>query len=147
MLFGGSGGLTIVRPSLVKPWTYLPPILVTSARIGQTDVPLARFNSGTDEAPVWIPADQNNLTVEFAALDYTAPERNRYEYKMEGFDHDWIPADPTRRVLRYTNLPPGRYTLLLRGSNRDGVWAPARQIRIIVLPTWYQKAWFRILPL
>jgi diguanylate cyclase (GGDEF)-like protein len=64
---------------------------------------------------------------------------------MEGFDRDWIAADPTRRLLRYTNLPPGRLTLLLRGSNRDGVWAPARRIRILVLPTWYQKAWFRIL--
>ncbi|WP_221312793.1 ligand-binding sensor domain-containing diguanylate cyclase [Granulicella aggregans] len=145
LLFGGSGGLTVVRPSLVKPWIYQPPIVVTSARIGQVDVPLYRFNNGPSEAPVWIPADQNNLTVEFASLDYTAPERNRYEYKMEGFDHDWIPADPTRRVLRYTNLPPGRFTLLLRGSNRDGVWSPARRINILVLPTWYQKAWFRIL--
>jgi diguanylate cyclase (GGDEF)-like protein len=145
LLFGGSGGLTMVRPSLVKPWTYQPPIVVTSARIGYTDVPLSRFNSGPDEAPIWIPADQNNLTVEFASLDYTAPERNRYEYKMEGFDRDWIAADPTRRLLRYTNLPPGRLTLLLRGSNRDGVWSPARRIRILVLPTWYQKAWFRIL--
>ena len=145
LLFGGSGGLTVVRPSLVKPWTYQPPVVVTSARIGPTDVPLYRFNGGPSEAPIWIPADQNNLTVEFAALDFTAPERNRYEYKMEGFDHDWIPADPTRRVLRYTNLPPGRFTLLLRGSNRDGVWSPVRRINILVLPTWYQKAWFRIL--
>jgi diguanylate cyclase (GGDEF)-like protein len=145
LFFGGSGGLTVVRPSGVKPWTYAPPVVITSARIGSTDVPLSRFNSGPGEYPVWVPADQNNLTVEFASLDFTAPLRNRYEYRLEGFDRDWIPADPIHRVLRYTNLPPGRYTLVLRGSNRDGLWAPAREVRIRVLPTWYQTAWFRII--
>lgn len=145
LVFGGSGGVTLVRPTMVRPWTYAPPVVITSARIGLTDVPLARFNSGLSVYPVWVPADQNNLTVEFAALDYSAPYRNRYEYKLEGFDRNWVAADPARRVARYTNLPPGKYTLLLRGSNRDGVWAPPRQVRIMVLPTWYQKAWFRIL--
>jgi diguanylate cyclase (GGDEF)-like protein len=145
LLFGGLGGLTVVRPELVKPWSYQPPVVVTSARIGNTDVPLSRFNSGMDVYPVWIPADQNNLTVEFSALDYTSPERNRYEYKLEGFDHEWVSADPTRRLVRYTNLSPGDYVLMLRGSNRDGAWAPTRQVRIRVLPAWFQTLWFRSL--
>jgi len=145
LFFGGSGGLTIIRPTDVKPWAYAPPLVITSARIGSTDVPISRFNSGLDRYPVWVPSDQNNLTVEFASLDFTDPSRNRYAYKLEGFDRDWIAADPMRRMLRYTNLPPGRYTLLFRGSNRDGLWAPARKVRILVLPTWYQTAWFRIL--
>lgn len=145
LIFGGTGGLTVVRPDLVKPWEYQPPIVVTHARIGSVDVPLARFNSGVKEYPVWISPDHNDLTVEFSSLDYTAPERNRYEYKLVGFDHDWVAADATRRVARYTNLPPGHYTLLLRGSNRDGLWAPAREIRILVIPAWYQTIWFRFL--
>lgn len=145
LLFGGTGGLTVVRPSLVKRWKYEPPVLVTHARIGSYDVPISRFNSGLKEYPVWIPPDHNDLTLEFAALDYTAPERNQYAYKLEGFDRDWIAADPTRRLARYTNLPPGNYVLLLKGSNRDGVWAPLRRIRIHVIPAWYQTWWFRLL--
>ena len=145
LLFGGEGGVTVARPDLVKPWTYQPPVVVTNARIGDKEIPGARFNSGLSVYPVWIPADQNNLTVGFTALDYTAPEQNRYEYKLENFDKNWIPADATRRLARYTNLPPGDYMLLLRGSNREGVWAPARQVRIRVLPAWFQTWWFKIL--
>lgn len=145
LLFGGIGGVTVVRPELVKPWRYQPPVVVTNARIGNSDIPLSRFNSGLDADPVWIPADQDNLTVGFTALDYTAPERNRYEYKLDNFDKEWIQVDATRRLARYTNLPPGAYTLELRGSNRDGVWAPTRKVRIRVLPAWFQTLWFRIL--
>jgi len=145
LLFGGIGGVTVVRPEQVRPWRYQPPVVVTNARVGNTDIPLSRFNSGLDVYPVWIPADQDNLTVGFTALDYTAPERNRYEYKLDNFDKEWIQVDATRRLARYTNLPPGDYTLELRGSNRDGVWAPTRKVRIRVLPAWFQTLWFRIL--
>lgn len=143
LLFGGIGGLTVVRPSTLKPWTYLPPVVVTNALIGETEIPASRFNSGLAEYPVWIAPNDSNLTVGFAALDYTAPDRNRYEYKLQGFDKNWIQVDSTRRLARYTNLPPGDYTLLLRGSNRDGLWAPTRQIRVRVLPAWFQTWWFR----
>jgi diguanylate cyclase (GGDEF)-like protein len=144
LLFGGTGGLTVVRPGLAKPWTYEPPVVVTHAHIGGEDVPLSRFNSGESEPPVWV-GPASDLMVEFTALDYSAPERNRYEYKLENFDKVWIAADSTRRVARYTNLPPGNYALLLRGSNRDGMWAPVRRIRIHVLPAWYQTWWFDVL--
>lgn len=144
LLFGGIGGLTVVRPQLVKQWTYQPPVVVTNARIGSTEIPPSRFNSGLDVYPIWISPNDNNLTLGFTALDYTAPELNHYEYKLDGFDQNWIPADATRRLARYTNLPPGDYVLELRGSNRQGVWAPVRQVRIRVLPAWFQTWWFKI---
>lgn len=145
ILFGGIGGMSVVHPGLVKPWTYQPPVVVTGARIGEFDIPPSRFNSGLDVYPIWIPANSNNLTLEFSALDFTAPERNRYAYKLDGFDPDWISAGRTQRVVRYTNLAPGDYILELRGSNRDGVWAPIRKVRLRVLPKWYQKVWVRLL--
>ena len=143
LVFGGIGGVTVVRPQLVKPWAYQPPVVVTSGRIGEYDIHPSRFNSGMEVYPIWIPSDHNNLTVEFTSLDYTAPEMNRYEYKLDGFDKDWIPANAMQRLARYTNLPPGDYLLELRGSNRDGIWAPARQIRVKVLPAWFQTWWFK----
>jgi diguanylate cyclase (GGDEF)-like protein len=144
LLFGGIGGVTVARPEMVKSWTYQPPVVVTNARVGDSEIPPSRFNSGVDAYPVWVPAGENNLTVGFTALDYTAPERNRYEYKLDGFDKEWISADATRRLARYTNLPPGEYLLELRGSNRDAVWAPTRKVRIRVLPAWFQTLWFRV---
>ncbi len=81
--------------------------------------------------------------LEFAALDYAAPAKNRYRYKLEGFDDDWVDIGHRRRVT-FTNLDPGRYLLRVRGSNNDGVWnEDGAALRIHVAPppwaTWW--AW------
>lgn len=137
LLFGGLGGATIIHPDLVTSWAYKPDIAITSVRIKQTSMAAS--------SQVEVPSDDHSLQVEFSALDYSSPERNKYAYKLDGFDHDWIVTDSDHRLAAYTNLAPGKYTLLLRGSNRAGIWAdsPAR-LSVIVLPAWYQTIWFRI---
>jgi diguanylate cyclase (GGDEF)-like protein len=136
LLFGGAGGLSIVRPDQLQTWNYRPPLLVTEVRVGGRPV-LAG-------APLTVPADANSLAVEFAAADYSAPERNRYAYRLEGFESHWVETDATRRLAAYTNLPPGRYTLQLRGSNRDGIWSEAGvSLPVEVLAAWHQTWWAR----
>jgi ligand-binding sensor domain-containing protein/signal transduction histidine kinase/ActR/RegA family two-component response regulator len=148
LLFGGPGGLTVVRPDRLKEWTYHPSVVVTDVQIGGKTVPGGRFN-GTDiavqhAAPLLISPNANSLAVEFSALDYSAPEHNRYAYRLEGYDKDWIDTDPARRLAAYTNLPPGDYRLHLRGSNRNGVWSGNElTLPIRVQPDWYQTWWFR----
>ncbi len=81
--------------------------------------------------PLSGPADQTKtvrlgfrdkvLGFDFAALDFTAPQRNRFAYKLEGFDPDWVPLKG-RQGVTYTNLNAGRYTFRLRGANSDGRW-------------------------
>ena len=138
ILFGGSGGLTIIRPERLRQWTYQPPVVAVDLRIG------GRTVDRVAGATLTIPADANSLTLEFAALDYSAPERNLYAYKLEGYDKDWIETPWTQRLASYTNLPPGDYALNVRGSNRDGVWAETNlQLPVRVLPKWYQTWWFR----
>lgn len=144
-LFGAKGGLTIVRPGVLPRWTWQPPIVVTDLRIGGVSQPVAQVNRATSTAPLIVKPDANSLAVEFAALDYTAPERNRYSYRLEGFDRDWTATDAGRRLAIYTNLPPGDYVLRLRGSNRAGVWAERElAVPIRVLPAWYQRLWFKL---
>ncbi len=148
LLFGGTRGLTVVRPDLFKVWDYRPPVVVTRIQSGGKEVAANRFNhaSSTEAAmpePVLITPDANSLTVEFSALDFSAPERNRYLYWLEGFDPYWIATDPSRRLAAYTNLPPGEYRLRMRGSNRNGVFSePERVLPIHVLPAWHQTWWF-----
>ncbi|MFZ6776234.1 triple tyrosine motif-containing protein [Undibacterium sp. Ji83W] len=67
---------------------------------------------------------ERGFAVEFSALDFSAPERNRYTYRLLGFDKEWISTDSSLRRVSYTNLSPGEYTPQLRGSNRDGAWSP-----------------------
>ncbi|MCK7554771.1 hypothetical protein MKQ70_07055 [Chitinophaga sedimenti] len=77
---------------------------------------------------------ENVFSVSFAALNYFHPERNRYLYKLEGFNKDWVPAGATRKVT-YTNLDPGVYTLLVKAIDSDGDWTGQEQaLRITVQP-------------
>ncbi|MES2498189.1 MAG: two-component regulator propeller domain-containing protein [Pseudomonadota bacterium] len=143
-LFGAKGGITIVRPGLLPRWTLQPPLRVTDLRIGGVAQPVALANHPTS-TPLTVRPEANSLAVEFAALDYTAPERNRYSYRLDGFDRDWTETDANRRLAIYTNLPPGNYVLRLRGSNRAGVWAEHElAVPIRVLPAWYQRLWFKL---
>jgi diguanylate cyclase (GGDEF)-like protein len=66
--------------------------------------------------------DDEVITLKFAALDYADPRANHYEYKLDGFDDDWVRADE-RRAATYTNLPGGSYVFRVRASNSDGVWS------------------------
>jgi diguanylate cyclase (GGDEF)-like protein len=143
-LFGAKGGVTVVRSDRVEPWDFRPRIVATEIRAGGLPVPAGRFNDAGSAEPVVLTPGADSIVVEFSALDYTSPERNRYAYRLEGYDRDWIQADATRRVAAYTNLPPGDYTLRARGSNRDGVWGEAAlAVPVRVLPAWYQTLWFR----
>ena len=146
LVFGRAGGLTVVRPQHLVEWAYRPPVVVTEVRVGGKVVASGRFNSGAVGTPLTISPDANRFAVEFAALDYSAPQRNQYAYHLEGYDRDWIPTDANRRLASYTNLPPGDYRLRLRGSNRDGAWTDTvLSMPIRVLPAWYQTLWFRVL--
>lgn len=143
MLFGGMGGLTVVRPERVERWSYQPPVAITDIRIGGKP----RLVSAPRDlsSPLLVRPEANSIAVEFSALDFSAPERNHYAYRLEGFDTGWIDSESAHRVATYTNLPPGEYTLRLRGSNRDGVWSESTlAVPIRVLPAWYQTTAFRI---
>ncbi|USX17830.1 ATP-binding protein [Oxalobacteraceae bacterium OTU3REALA1] len=143
LLFGGTGGVTIVHPERYRPWRLAPPLVVTEVRVGGKPVPPGRFH-GDGGAALEVPADANSFAVGFAALDFTAPELNQYAYRLDGFDRDWARADAAQRLASYTNLPPGDYRLLIRGTNRAGVWS-ARELAlpVRVLPWWWQTWWFR----
>jgi diguanylate cyclase (GGDEF)-like protein len=145
LLFGGIGGLTVVRPDLLTDRSYRPSIVVTNILVGGKTVTSSGFNHEKPDGALEVPADANKLLVEFAALDFSAPERCRYAYRLEGYDKKWIETDAAHREAAYTNLPPGHYVLRIRGSNRDGVFAEkAIALPIHVLPAWYQTVWFEL---
>ena len=145
VLFGGIGGLTVVRPDELTELTYHPPVLITNIRVGGKVVTSSRFNSDEPGGVLEVASDMNHIVVEFASLDYSAPERCRYSYQLEGFDKHWIETDAAHREAAYTNLPPRNYVLRIRGSNRDGVWSEkAVTLLIHVLPTWYQTIWLKL---
>lgn len=144
IFFGGLDGIAVIAPHAASTWTYQPPLVASAIRIGRKDVPVWRVNRGA--ATLDVPADQRDISVEFSALDYSAPQTLRYQYKLDGYDQEWIDADVQHRDANYTHLPPGNYTLFVRGSNRLGQWS-ARELRVGIhaLPLWYETWWFRLL--
>jgi diguanylate cyclase (GGDEF)-like protein len=141
MLFGGSKGLLLVHPESFKHWDYAPPLVVSELRVGGQHQAAALASDGLRLTPT-----QRSFSVEFAALDYSKPLRNRYRYKLEGFDADWTQTGADFRVASYSNLDPGHYQLKVRGSNRVGDWSPQElDIAVEVLPAWWQTWWARAL--
>jgi diguanylate cyclase (GGDEF)-like protein len=119
--------------------------VVTEAWVGGQHVAAGRFNGAGSAEPLVLAPRGNSLAVEFAALDYNVPDRNLYAYRLDGFDHDWIHRDSNRRLAAYTNLPPGRYTLRLRGASPAGDWTAGElRLPIQVMPAWYQTLWFKV---
>jgi diguanylate cyclase (GGDEF)-like protein len=145
MLFGGIGGLSVVRPGRLTRWSYQPQIAITDIRMGGKVVSDGVLTHNDPSNPLKVTPSANSIAVEFSALDYSAPERNRYAYRLDGFDSAWVDTEAAHRVAAYTNLPPGEYTLHLRGSNRDGIWSESvLGVPILVLPAWYQTTLFRV---
>ncbi len=141
MFFGGLEGFNAFYPADVRDNPYVPPVVLTAFRkfdqVVTFDTPL------TELREITLSYRDNFFAFEFAALDYTDPQKNRYAYKLEGFDRDWIECG-TRRYAGYTNLPPGKYTFRVRGANNDGVWnEEGLAVRLVITPPFWATWGFR----
>jgi signal transduction histidine kinase/streptogramin lyase len=143
MFFGGINGLNIFHPDSVCDEEYLPPIVLTDFK--KFDLPVQLEADIADLDAIQLDYEEDVFSFEFAALDYTHPEKNQYAYMLEGFDHDWVYCG-ARRFARYTNLDPGDYTFRVKGSNHDGVWnEQGASIKITIVPPFWMTWWFRAL--
>jgi len=141
--FGGVDGLSLVPPDLVRDSPYRPPVVLTGIRLLDREMDLARPLPFLDRI-VLTPHDPA-VTFRFAALAFANPARNRYAFKLEGFDSQWVDAG-LRREATYTNLDPGEYVFRVRAANPDGVWnEEGASIGVVVLPPFWRTWWFSTL--
>jgi diguanylate cyclase (GGDEF)-like protein len=142
LLFGGSGGLTIVDPRRLTGLPGPPAIAVSELRVG--DEPARRSYRPKDASPpLQLPPGRRSVLVEFAVLDFAAPARNRYQYRLRGADALWQDADPVRRIAAYSHLPPGDHVLELRGARPQGPWSDALVLPLHVPPQWHETRSFQ----
>ncbi len=132
--FGGSQGINVFAPERIATSDYAPRIAFTRYQIGgerRDVVDAAAFSQLT------ISQRERIVGFEFAALDFGAPTRNRFEYRLDGLTDGWI-DNGTRNDVTFTNLDPGRYRLEVRGTNRDGVPSPEPlALDLRVEPLWW----------
>ncbi|GMU43897.1 MAG: hypothetical protein AMXMBFR25_18830 [Lysobacterales bacterium] len=134
LYFGGTRGLLIVDPARYKPWDYVAPLLLTGIEIDGQRLAGVHSQSGIELQP-----GQRRLSVEFAALDYSAPSTILYSHRLLGLDDAWIESDADQRLASFHNLWPGRYRLEVRARTRTGNWTdPPLAVPVTVIAAWWQ---------
>lgn len=144
MFFGGISGFNAFFPSRIESNSYIPPVVIESFQKFNKDFPFARPLHELDE--ITLSHTDTVFSFEFAALDFTAPAKNKYMYKMDGLSEEWIATDSEKRFAHFTNISPGRYLFRVIGSNSDGIWNEiGASLRIVITPPYWQTWWFRTL--
>lgn len=150
LYFGGITGFNFFNPAKLEGSSYIPTVLITG--ISVLNKPLDfRGPDAILQKPAYLTEslsllyEENMISFQFAATDFSAVHNNQFEYRLLGFDKDWIRSG-ANRIATYTNLDPGEYTFEVKGSNSNGVWnqEPTRLI-LTILPPWYLTWGFKIL--
>ena len=139
LLFAGTEGYNDFDPQRLLGRDAPPPVVLTRIEV------LHKSPRSSVAAP-WLDKlelghQENALSLEFAALDFTDPARNRYAYRLEGFDQDWVMLGAERRVS-YTNLTAGDYVFRVRAASADSVWNDdGLRLAITVRPAPWRTWW------
>ncbi|WP_281614838.1 two-component regulator propeller domain-containing protein [Flammeovirga sp. SubArs3] len=149
LIFGGNNGANEFLPKEININPFSPKVVLTGFSLFNQEVKastnsaiLSRDITSTDE--IVLNHDQNVLTFNFVALNLISPEKNQYAYKMDGFDKDWNYVNHKREAI-YTNLDPGDYIFMVKGTNNDGLWSEDEQeILLTIYPPYWQTWWFRL---
>ncbi|MEM9595757.1 MAG: two-component regulator propeller domain-containing protein [Acidobacteriota bacterium] len=149
IFFGGQDGFVGFFPESIRVDDAPPKVVLADFRIGAQSVrPQARQPGSPLEKSITLAEDvtlkhsQNEFSIELAALHFGDTARNRFAYRLEGVDADWVEASAERSFARYSQIPAGRYLFRAKAANRDGVWsAEEAQLRVRILPAPWLSWW------
>jgi signal transduction histidine kinase len=124
-------GVVAIDPNAVN---GPPPVVIEEAWANK--VKLGR------DGPTSVAAGNNTFDFNFTALNLSAPERQRFKYRLEPYDKDWVDAG-TQRTAHYTNMAPGEYSFQVIAANSYGIWNDrGAGVRFVLRPHFYQTNWF-----
>ncbi len=152
LYFGGENGLSVIDPKMIRKNEYPPPIVFTDFRLFNKSVAVAKPGESSADfrlarhisyaKALTLDYTDYIFSIEFSALNYRQPEKNRYMYQLEGLDKQWIETTAANRRATYTDLPHGSYLLRVRASNDDGVWNErASTLKLTILPPPWRSWW------
>jgi signal transduction histidine kinase/DNA-binding response OmpR family regulator/ligand-binding sensor domain-containing protein len=143
VFMGGIKGFNYFKSSKIEESTIVPNILIDKISGQNQEVPYYQglvISPDSDKHPsIVLKHNQNFFDIELAALTFINSEKCEYSYKLNNFDQDWKTIN-NRRIISFTNVPKGVYSLWIKWSNSDGVWSqPVRAIDIQVDPVYWQS--------
>ncbi|PZX16419.1 signal transduction histidine kinase [Breznakibacter xylanolyticus] len=155
LYLGSINGLTVIHANELGRNSVPPKVVIYGVRLFNRQVQIGERVHDRVILPVALSHlpqlelthEESVVSFEFAALHFSSPDFNRYAYFLEGFDSRWNEVG-NLHLATYTNLPPGKYRLLVKAANSDGVWSiePA-VLRVVVIPPWWKTLSFRLLVL
>lgn len=140
LYFGGMNGFNAFYPEEIKINRKVPPVRITAFK----KFHLVQTRDIKEGDTVILNYDDNFFTIEFSALDYTNPAKNKYRYMLENYNSDWIDRNADKRFAEYARVSPGTYRFRVIASNSDGFWnLQGASLVIIIQPAWYSTWIFR----
>lgn len=134
--FGGIGGVNFFDPKRIQDNGFTPQVQITGFQ--KFDLPQVL----SPDRKVNLAYDDNFFTISFSSMDFYAPGKNQYQFRLEPLEKAWRTAGSIHEAS-YTNLEPGTYYFRVRGSNRDGIWSPNEgTLKITIDPPFWKTKLF-----
>ncbi|WP_375443906.1 two-component regulator propeller domain-containing protein [uncultured Fibrella sp.] len=154
LLFGGVNGFNLINPSTIRINTSKPPVVLVNLQVNNSTVRTGQEVNGKVILPqsisetklITLGPDENAFSIQFAALSFFHSLKNRYRYKLDGFNKNWVDTQGNNRTATYTNLDPGDYEFRVMAANSDGVWnEEGARVTIRILPPFWKSTAANIL--
>lgn len=142
IFFGGMNGYNFFNPDNIRQNKNLAPIVISEFKIHDkifnTDI-----NNGDT---IRLKYDQNSFSFKFAALDFTNPNKNLYQYRLKNYNDNWIQTTSELRIANFTKVKPGEYVFQIKATNSSGYWNnDVFSIYLLLKPPWWNTWVFKIL--
>jgi len=139
--FPTTKGLVVAEPNL-RHNEVPPPVLIERIAADNKTIEMGEWPLASAFPALTLPPGNGEFEVQYSSLSFSSPERDRFKYKLEGADSDWIDAG-SRRLAHYNNLYPGTYRFLVKAANNDGVWNEIGvSLPLVLKPHVWQTKWF-----
>lgn len=154
IVLGGDGGLVVIDPRGVQVDETKSPVVISAFTLQGREIFAGQSVGGRVlvdkplelQESIKLKHSQNSFRFNFALLNFASPETNKYQYILEGYDPEWIPAGEGKNYAAYTNLPPGHYNFRVAASNPDGIRSDGIvSMAVVVMPPWWRSWWAVIL--
>lgn len=153
LYFGGINGITSFTPTTFTEDTILPKLSFISLSVNNKNMKVGEEVNGQiplrhsifNTSQLVLSSRNNNFSIDFVGLHFTATDKISYRYKLEGFDKEWITCEQGNRSAKYTNIPPGHYTFSVKASSNGEIWSEPRKMEIQVLQPLFLRWYFIVL--
>lgn len=142
--FGGVNGMNVFRSEdlLLEAHTPAPILTAFSRYNSRLDSTIVQVSKLKDLSALHIYPSDSYFTLNYSIPNYASPKHNRFKTWLRGYDKDWVYQGSTPQI-RYNSLPPGEYTLLIKGADANGNWSEASlELPIYVHPPFYRTFLF-----